>query len=179
MGKREIKDMYRFINYRTKKFQKKTFASQNDFFVLVDVVHIDNPQIVLSIEPIFRKVNDKLIKVIRDHEMYGHLLPQSLFSPFYGVFPNVASSAPLIKFYTEDDVRTGHCIKEDIGKYIVDENGNYIVFNSIPVFCKQTLDNENYQLYYNKEWNPIDRARRKYEWCYTPLNTHQVTSFSI
>ena len=64
-------------------------------------------------------------------------------------------------------------------KYIVDENGNFIIFNSIPVFCKQTLDNETFQLLYSIGWNPINRARCKYEWCYTPLNTHQVTSFSI
>ena len=54
MGKGGIKDMYRFINYRTKKFQRKTFASQNDYFVLVDVVHIDNPQIV--VHPTFRVI---------------------------------------------------------------------------------------------------------------------------
>lgn len=165
--------MYKFVNIRTKPFGKISFSGQNEYFVLVDIVEASKPSVILGTEPIFRKENAKLIKQVRDFELYGIPLPDSLQRPIYGSFINVNSSIPLKKYYTEDDVRTGLCALADIGKCIEDSNSNPKVFKIIKVFCKLTFDNENYLFTYTKEWNPIQRAKWKYKWCYDNINDEE------
>ncbi len=162
--------MYKFINLRTKLFREKTFSGQNDYFVLVDVVKALKPSVILTTEPIFKLENDKLVKIVRDYEVYGIPIPERLKHPIYGKFVNVNSSIPLKKYYTEDDVRIGSCAVSDVGKCHLDRNGAPVIYKQIQVFCKITIDNETFQPFFHKGWNPIQRAEWKYRWCYSPIN---------
>ena len=120
--------MYKFVNIRTKPFRNISFSGQNEYYVLVDIVEVSQPSVILGTEPIFRKENAKLIKQVRDFELNGIPLPESLQKPIFGKFVNVNSSIPLKRYYTEDEVRTCECTLSDIGKCIKDANNNPIVY---------------------------------------------------
>lgn len=169
-------DKYLFINFRTRKFYRKTFEEQSENYVVADVVLEKNPSQILDVVAFWGHEYDE---AVRRFELYGEPLPQSFHKPFYGEFVSVPSETPLLRKLTKDDVHRGLCSVNDIGSYVCNPDGSIRFFYQIKVFCIfnpayiRALNDDRLKnvantafIKYQPKWSPEYRAKYQKRYCY-------------
>lgn len=124
-------ELFKFTNYRTRRFVQKTFENQGDYYIVADLVRADKPTKIIDVIVYWGSEEEELVRKFEEENIP---LPKIFDNPFYGEYVDVPQDLPLLRFYTDDDVYRGLCENEKVGTYVCNPDGSLRIFRSIRVF---------------------------------------------